>query len=810
MENNMPPKRISSLNHLNLVDPLRMNPPDHRSSSPALQLVAQMPDNPPFVVRLLPPPANGGLDGAFRVHLSPDALVSLDLKTGQLCHITGEHGESGYGLAWRATDKMGNNPKLRPAKMTVTLTTAFGFREGSQVTITKTSAQIVRADKVTLSDITPSDYDNSEDPRAWYWPCGNHLYTCEAIAIGATFDVTVGKGRKKRFCIDHIESSGCTGPALFSFKHDTQLLQAGDAPATAAAMPSGDAFPVLDVSQLGGLVDQAKELNKHLDVILSSVDTASRTPVRNSHVLLYGYEGTGKSLMIERLQKTTSCKVLNIERTSIPSGKIQSTIQATFSEAVDNQPSLILIDDLDELVSSESGLYAKFLAKEMSKAKGSRVLVVGACRSVAKLSGVMLKPDCFRSHIELPIPDVEARKQIINVLRDKRLDEIDHITTAISMKTHGFTGQDLAILIENAKDVADFRAREEQREWVSVGARASMLPGNGVPQVDGSVASTYSESTLVPDHSMPQSISDLESLEQAQGAPTLEDFEAASKTVKPTALREVFLEKPNIQWTDIGGSDSIQQRFDEILGGPVQNSGAMKLHNLEPPKGVLLYGPPGCSKTMTAQAVAATYDQNFIAVKGAELISMYVGESERAVREIFRKARQAAPCIIFFDEIDSIGAERDGSGSKGLNVLTTLLNEMDGFETMRGVLVMAATNKPEILDPALLRPGRFDAHVYVGLPEPAARADILKIALQGSPKQDIDFDKLKVATEGYSGAEIVGICKAAKYRAVRRAASTDDSEAVKLRFEDLEAAIQEQRKGVTTEMLEGYEAFKKA
>ncbi|KAI7123662.1 AAA-domain-containing protein, partial [Hortaea werneckii] len=260
--------------------------------------------------------------------------------------------------------------------------------------------------------------------------------------------------------------------------------------------------------------------------------------------------------------------------------------------------------------------------------------------------------------------------------------------------------------------------------------------------------------------------------------------------------------------SDIGGSETQKERFDEIIGWPLHHPEMIEQLDLPAQKGVLLYGPPGCSKTMTAQAVAATYKLNFIAVKGAELISMYVGESERAVREVFRKAKQAAPCVIFFDEIDSIGSERESGGAKGLNVLTTLLNEMDGFEAMKDVLVLAATNKPEVLDPALLRPGRFDQHVYVGLPNTDARKDILQISLRKVPVATTDFDSLVAATEGYSGAEIVCMCGVAKRAAARRMIS--GATEVQIEEQDLKDAIAVTRKGVTEEMLKSYDDFARA
>ncbi|KAH9827725.1 ATPase family associated with various cellular activities (AAA), partial [Teratosphaeria destructans] len=667
-----------------------------------------MPDTPPFVVRLLP--SNAGLEGAFRVHLSPEALEKLALKVGDICHITGEQNETGYGIAWRATDKMGNNPKLRPAKMTDTLKAAFNFREGSQVTIARTTAKIVHADKVVLSDVTPSDYGDAAELQddKWRIRASALLANVEAAAVGTTFDVAKTKALRKRFCVDHIETTGSTasGPTLFTISDKTMIV-IGDATVAAPTTPvtDGDAFPVLDTTSIGGLVEQARALNKRLDLFLGNASVGTTLPCR--HILLHGYEGTGKSLLLKRLEtsQTSSCNVLRVE--DIPTGKVQSTLQSVFKDALSCQPSVIVIDDLERLASPDDKLYISTLARQLDALEGTRVLVIGATRSTGSIDSRLLRAKRFAITIELPVPDTDGRRQILNLKHGYDLESNDPLTKLISMRTHGFTGSDLETLFGLALNNAMERHTDMQREWVSIGVRNSTLPTSGSePTMNGSVdsqATTAAEPAQPPTRASP----DVDSLEAAQtNTPTLEDYEHALQTVKPTALREVILEKPQVRWSDIGGSDAIRKQFDKIIGWPAQHADLLTAARIPPTRGVLLYGPPGCSKTMTAQAVAANYDWNFLAVKGPELLSMYVGESERAVREVFRKAKHAAPCVIFFDEIDSMGAERDGT--KGLNVLTTLLTEMDGFETMRHVLVLAATNKPDLLDPALLRPGRPD------------------------------------------------------------------------------------------------------
>ncbi|KAK4542577.1 hypothetical protein LTR36_006625 [Oleoguttula mirabilis] len=667
---------------------------------------------------------------------------------------------------------MGNSPKLRPAKMTDTLRTAFGFKEGSHVTISKTTAHILHADRITLTDVTPSDY------------------------VGTTFDVSAKKGLRKRFYVEHIEPSGTQAGShgLFICDDKTHFNLSGGLPAPEAIiLPNGDAFPVLDTSRIGGLVEQVKELNMRLDRLLHKFDHPHGSA--NRHVLLHGYEGTGKSLVLNRLAQTTACKVFRLGRVQMASGRVLATIESTFRDAFASQPSVILMDNIEKLASSESELYADAIGMELDKLRGADVLVVAATRSPLSVDSSLTGPGRLSRQIELAIPDVPARRQILNVLMGKPVDSHDFAT--IAAKTHGFTGKDLGLLVEEANDTAFSKVGSEKEGWVDVHARISMLHSPHNSQVDGSV---HSQATT-----QVQQLTDT-SPERADLNATVEDFEVALSVVRPTALREIFFETPKVQWSDIGGSDANKQRFDEIIGWPLHHPELMEQFEIPPQKGVLLYGPPGCSKTMTAQAVASTYDLNFIAVKGAELISMYVGESERAVREVFRKARQAAPCIVFFDEIDAIGAERESGGTKGLNVLTTLLNEMDGFEAMKDVLVLAATNKPEVLDPALLRPGRFDEHVYVGLPTANARKEILKMSLK-VPVDLTHFDELVDTTQGYSGAEIVAICTSAKRCAVRRMMASAGSPDVGLHAGDFKAAISQVRKGVTDEMLSVYDNF---
>ncbi|KAG9975153.1 AAA-domain-containing protein, partial [Aureobasidium melanogenum] len=358
---------------------------------------------------------------------------------------------------------------------------------------------------------------------------------------------------------------------------------------------------------------------------------------------------------------------------------------------------------------------APALVAELDRLRNTHVLVVAAAHNPNDIDKSLRTPGRLRYEIEIPIPDMRARIQILKVMQGET--GTAELAETIGERTHGFVGQDLEALFNNALEHALDRYQETTTNW---------LPIQRTGDDDDSQRTLVNGMQNCSIIDRPRT-SDTDDTDDGDLQVTLADYEKALLEVRPTAMREIFLETPKVLWSDIGGSGDVKKTLNEVVEWPLKFEQHMQALSLTPQKGILFYGPPGCSKTLTAKAVATESGLNFIAVKGAELTSMYVGESERSVREVFRKARAAAPSIIFFDEIDSIGSERDSSGTKGLNVLTTLLNEMDGIESLKGVLVLAATNKPEVLDPALLRPGRFDSLIYISPPSQSARKEILRI-----------------------------------------------------------------------------------
>ena len=634
---------------------------------------------------------------------------------------------------------------------------------------------------------------------------------CEAFAVGTTFDVSARKGIRKRFFVEHVESAPARPGvlSLFYTNDKTHIVTTDGNLSGPQPIGTETRSMLLTTDYIGGLVSQLQSLNRRMNRVLKHVKQSTKYPTifqPNEPILIHGYEGTGKSLILSCMASAGFRKVIRIDTKTLNAGttaKNQAAIEAMFNDARASQPSLVLLDDLQRLVPPSDGLCTATISAELEKLGGSRVLVVAACRSTSDINSDLIGPNGLSDVLELPIPDLHARRQILNVLLPKELDPDRKIVEALCLRTHGFTGKDLSRLLKAAGRHATGRHEKEQEDWVNVhrnsfnhkGSLEKLLDGQAYSQAAGRVENEQNE------------VNGYANGDDRSIDLTLEDFEVAFDTVRPTALREIFCETPKIQWSDIGGSQAMKERFDEIIGWPLKYSEMMKLYRMDTTKGVILYGPPGCSKTLTAQAVANTYDLNFIAVKGAELLSMYVGESERAVREIFRKARAASPCIIFFDEIDSIASERESAGTKGLNVLTTLLNEMDGFESLKNVLVLAATNKPEILDPAIMRPGRFDAHVYLGPPDGPARKEIFAISTKDLPiEEDLDFDNLVKRTDGCTGAEIVQICGSAKREAMIRNIGKGG---FRLGMADFDKALLRTEQLVTDEMLKGYTQFSK-
>lgn len=473
----------------------------------------------------------------------------------------------------------------------------------------------------------------------------------------------------------------------------------------------------------------------------------------------------------------TEAHVLTINGPSIVSkylGETENAIRDIFNEAKKFQPSIIFMDEIDSIAPSrtsddsgetESRVVAQLLTVMDGMGDNGRIVVVGATNRPNSIDSALRRPGRFDQEVEIGIPDVEAREEILTKQFAKMNSEKCQITkkeiASIASKTHGYVGADLTALC---------------RESVMKAINRGLTVGISQTAIKVTVDDVY--------HALPE--------------------------IRPSAMREIFLEMPKVHWSDIGGQEELKRKLIEVVQLPLEASDSFKNLGVSSPKGVLLYGPPGCSKTLTAKALATESGLNFLAVKGPEIFNKYVGESERAIREIFRKARAASPSIIFFDEIDAIAGDRDGDSSTtaALNVLTSLLNEIDGVEELKGVVIVGATNKPTEIDPALLRPGRLDRHIYVAPPDYDARLQILqkcsrKFNLQ-SGDESVDLQKLAELTDGCSGAEVTLLCQEAGLAAIM-----ENKEATTVTNKHFEHALKGISRGITPEMLEYYEKFSK-
>ncbi len=544
-------------------------------------------------------------------------------------------------------------------------------------------------------------------------------------------------------------------------------------------------IPRIAYEDIGGLKDEVLKIREMIELPMKHPELFDKLGIEPPKgVLLHGPPGTGKTLIAKAVANETNAFFISLNGPEIMSkyyGESEENLRKMFKEAEENAPSIIFIDELDAIAPKreevhgevERRVVAQLLAL-MDGLKGrGKVIVIGATNRPDALDPALRRPGRFDREIVIGVPDRNGRKEILQIhtrgmplAEDVNLDELANVT-------HGFVGADLEALCKES----------------AMGTLRKVLP-----QID------LKEETIPP--------LILEKLRV-----TKDDFIEALKLVEPSALREVFIEIPNVRWEDVGGLKDIKQELREAVEWPIKHPQAFTKMGITPPKGVLIFGPPGCGKTLLAKAVANESESNFISVKGPEILSKWVGESEKAVRQIFKKARQAAPTIIFVDEIDAISSMRGFEvGSRvGERVLNQLLTEMDGMEELHNVMVIAATNRPDMLDPALLRPGRFDKLLLVSAPDEEARLEIFKVHTKNMPLDEgVDLQKLVKQTNGYAGADIEGLCREAAMLAIRETFEGGDAlENKKVGMEHFIEAMKKIRPSATKEVALSYEGFLK-
>ena len=503
--------------------------------------------------------------------------------------------------------------------------------------------------------------------------------------------------------------------------------------------------PQVTYEDIGGIRDEIKKVREMIELPLRHPEIFEKLGIEAPKgVLLYGPPGTGKTLLAKAVANESNAHFISISGPEIMSkfyGESEARLREIFKEAREKAPSIIFVDEIDSIAPKREEVTGEVERRVVSQmlslmdgleARG-KVIVISATNRPNAIDPALRRPGRFDREIEIKVPDKKGRKEILQIhtrnmpLRDEGSDAVN--IDKISAVSHGYVGADLEYLCKEA----------------AMKCLRRLLP----------------ELNLDEEKIPPETLDKL--------IVNYDDFQKALVEVTPSGMREVFIENPDVHWDQIGGLPDVKRELQEAVEWPMKYPGLYDKLGHKMPRGILLHGPSGTGKTLMAKAVATESEANFVSVRGPELLSKWVGESERGIREIFKRARQSAPCVIFFDEIDSIAPIRGGGTETAVTerVVSQLLTELDGMENMRGVIVLAATNRADMIDPALLRPGRFDKIIQIPMPDKASRLQILKINAEDIPLADqngpdkIDYDKLAEMTDGLSGADVAAIANTA-------------------------------------------------
>ncbi|GCF12320.1 ATPase AAA [Haloarcula mannanilytica] len=615
----------------------------------------------------------------------------------------------------------------------------------------------------------------------------------QAVTQGQTVPVSFGlgplssmSGQKIPLKIAETEPSGTVVVT------DSTDIQVSEMPAeqvhSGEGAPEASDTPDVTYEDIGGLDRELEQVREMIELPMRHPELFQQLGIEPPKgVLLHGPPGTGKTLMAKAVANEIDAYFTTISGPEIMSkyyGESEEQLREVFDEASENSPAIVFIDEIDSIApkrgETQGDVERRVVAQLLSLMDGleerGQVIVIGATNRVDDIDPALRRGGRFDREIEIGVPDKKGRKEILQVhTRGMPLSEEIDIEN-YAENTHGFVGADLASLTKESAMNALRRIR---------------------PELD-------LESDEI----------DAEVLEQLEISD--KDFREAMKGIEPSALREVFVEVPDVTWDSVGGLEDTKERLRETIQWPLEYEDVFESMDLEAAKGVLMYGPPGTGKTLLAKAVANEAQSNFISVKGPELLNKFVGESEKGVREVFAKARENAPTVVFFDEIDSIASERGGGTTDsgvGERVVSQLLTELDGIEDMENVVVVATTNRPDLIDDALLRPGRLDRHVHVPVPDEEARRAIFQVHTRNKPLADgVDLDELARRTDGYVGADIEAVAREASMAATREFINSVDPEEigdsvsnVRVTMDHFEHALEEVGPSVTEETRERYD-----
>jgi transitional endoplasmic reticulum ATPase len=555
---------------------------------------------------------------------------------------------------------------------------------------------------------------------------------------------------------------------------------------------------VTTYEDIGGLGDEIMRVREMIEMPMKHPELFAHLNIEPPKgVILYGPPGTGKTLIAKAVANESGASFHYIAGPEIVGkfyGESEERLRKIFEEATQDAPSVIFIDEIDSIAPKrenvtgevERRVVAQLLTLLDGMEERGQVVVIGATNRVDAIDPALRRPGRFDREIHIGVPDTKDRYEILQIhTRGMPIEKDEEIGTTgpeVEAEIEGTPETEAETTIDMEVDEAAIEREKKEKINLYLMYLAERTQGF----VGADLLALVQEAAMrclrenLPDLDLEIDAIPPERLEKI--VVTKKNFEDALLEAEPSALREIFVEMPSVGWDDVGGLDEAKHAIIEAVEWPIKNPEKFVKMGIKAPKGILLYGPPGTGKTLIAQAVAKESNANFISVKGPEMFSKWLGESEKAIRETFKKARQVSPCVIFFDEIDSIAAMQGMESTDSRTserVLNQLLTEMDGLETLKDVVIIAATNRPNLLDPAILRPGRFDRLVYVGAPDRKGRLKIFKIHTQNTPlAEDVDLENLAGITEGYVGADIEAVCREAVMFALRE---NFDTEAIEMR-----------------------------
>ncbi|UTY62446.1 MAG: CDC48 family AAA ATPase [Marine Group I thaumarchaeote] len=680
--------------------------------------------------------------GKGRAIIDPKIIEEQNWNVGQILELT--YNKKTYVKLWPASPE-----EYGASLIKIDGITRQNIGAGLDDKISIKSVEAANAEQITLSPTEKIAIDGLQEYMIYNYL--NHVFS-----NGDTISLNTQMGSKIQFVITNTKPSKpviVTESTLFKLGSLTKAVDSS--------------VPRITYDELGGLKNEVQKIREIVELPMRHPELFDKIGLEAPKgVLLYGPPGTGKTLIAKAVAGETNAHFISLSGPEIMGkhyGESEEKIREIFTQAEENSPSIIFIDEIDSIAPKRdevSGELEKRIVSQLltlmdgMKSRG-KVVVIAATNRPDSIDPALRRPGRFDREIEIGIPDNDGRLDILSIhTRGMPINEKVNLKQ-IAKTTHGFVGADLETLSKEA-------AMRSLRRIL--------------PEIDLEEEKISSEI--------------LQKIEISN-----DDFREALKEVRPSALREVQVQIPDVNWDDVGGLDELKDELREAVEWPIKHKEAYDYVDVEAPKGILLHGPPGTGKTLIAKALAKMTESNFISIKGPELLSKWVGESEKGVREIFRKARQAAPCIIFLDEVDAL-VPRRGSGSSDShvteNIVSQILTEIDGLEELHNVLIIGATNRLDIVDEALLRPGRFDRIIEVGNPDSKGRTHIFEIHTKKKPlENNVNIKKLVEMTDGFSGAEIAAITNRAALVALKRyvAGKSQNIKEIKITQQDLIDAV---------------------